>query len=476
MTKGAASRELIDRHLPDRVPLKTHGLGPSWIPSLPALDKFLNSWIFFCSYCTPTGTYLPTYPRYLAPRSNLEHMDNIYMAQAGSQTYLPPFQSNLLSPDPEVGSRCEIRQYERIKNAKGETVLLKTGTARSALGTQPRDSWSAPAALVVTRHTDDRDCIRTEVEVQSRHIKAALKACVPEFSDFDLDRQAIILKDEPRCVFYYRHNLFRYHDRCVVEGDTDARDHVAFLLNYMFRTLDREVQHFTRFMENPVFQPSTEFLNLWMAFVPGELVYAEAKCGHQKGRGRIFRLKTIERCPCTRSWCPQYAWLLTGRIINYDGENFGHDAITLKIEHYDGMKALQDLRIVPLRYHPDSENLQRELIARGKRFVQLSGRHYMAYKGTAELMSDDRNSGSTGEEDTFPLRSTYVSHSKERSIQTTQLSLSLTAGRRTDHDRLQGARRSPSDPRACSYPVGKDLPYPAGPTLEDERRGIHDLQ
>jgi hypothetical protein len=331
------------------------------------------------------------------------------MAQA-NLAYVPPFRSFHPPSKPGIGSKCEIRQYERTKNAKGETVLLKTGTARSTLGSKPRDDWSAQAALVLTRYLDGTECDRTELEVQSPHIKAALKECVPEFSGFDLERQSMVLQDEPRCVFHYRNDLARYHDRCAEKGEADAKEHVAFMLDYMFRTLDREIRHFTRFMENPVLQPSLEFVNLWMAFVPGQLAYTEKRSSREKLRGRIFRLKTIERCPCPRPWCPQYPWSLRGSIIDYDGDDFGHVDISATIEPYEGVKALQDLLVVPFRYHPDPETLQRELVSRGMRFLQLSGRHYMAYKGTAELMSNDRDSTWDGEDDFFPLRSTHVSH------------------------------------------------------------------
>ncbi|KAH7325774.1 P-loop containing nucleoside triphosphate hydrolase protein [Stachybotrys elegans] len=333
------------------------------------------------------------------------------MAQSPG-TYLPPISDldfTFEGEDSERGTICEIRQYERIKNAKGDIVLLKSGVARPSLLKPLLDEWSANSAIVLIRDMQDIKEPRTKLEIQSSHIKQALKECVPEFANFDLDRQAIVLENEPRCVFHYRQQLMDYHNRCSRSGEVDAASHVALLLNYMFRTLDREVRQFNQFMVNPIIQPALEFVNLWMAFIPGQMIYAERKCNHVKARGRLLKLKSFHRCPCTKPWCRESAWSAVGFIIDYNGDTFGHRTICLNIEPYDGVKPLQDLLVLPLQYHPEHQSIRSELIARGKIFVQLTGQHYKEYTGTANLLGDTRHTMNGDEDDIFPERATHVS-------------------------------------------------------------------
>lgn len=131
----------------------------------------------------------------------------------------------------------------------------------------------------------------TRFEIQFPHLKQLLKECVPEHANFDLERQAIILEDQPRCVFHYRQKLIDYHDRCSQNNEVDAARHVAMLLNHMFRTFEQEIRQFNRSMESLELRPALAFANLWMAFVPGQIVYAEKKCNHEKLRGCLFRLQ-----------------------------------------------------------------------------------------------------------------------------------------------------------------------------------------
>lgn len=334
------------------------------------------------------------------------------------EPYIPPLhflQNPDSSPDDpeEVGSRCQVIHFERMTNSKGEKVTLRSGLSRAGLGIGSREPLAAKSALVLIRDMDNADCPHVELEIQSPHMKAALKECVPSFSNLDIERKPIVLKGEPRCLFHFRDDLIKYHQRCAENNQTVAAIHVKFLLDHMFNTLSSEIRHFSRFMQGPVAQQGLDFLSLWMAFVPGEMVYVVNRRGlHHKLRGSVIRLESMSRCPCPRQWCLSYSWSLSGYIIDYDGTDFGHTLERLHIKPYEGVRVLQDLPAVPLRYHPDREKLESYLIGRGKKFVglvSLSHYCYQQYDGVAELLGDNRNLTIAGEDDTFPLRSTQVS-------------------------------------------------------------------
>lgn len=323
--------------------------------------------------------------------------------------YVPPAARRRYQWDEDVGMKCEIRQYEVVTNAQGERVVLKAGSSRAGLGKRPRDQWSHSAALVLTKDLNDRDVPCSHLEIQSPYLKEALKECVPEFEQFDIHNKSIILENECRCLFHYRQELISYHERCASNKQHDEAEHVQFLLDYMFTTLRSEIRHYNHFMENPILQPGLDFFNLWMVFIPGQLVYVPQTCPtHFLQRDCVFRLKSMTRCPCTRTWCGQYPWTLVMYAIAYDGTDFGHDSVVMRICSYEGVRALQELNVMPLQYHQDHEKLKTKLIARGKRYVGLKGQHYKESHGTAELLSDTRDLTLMGEDDYFPLRSTHV--------------------------------------------------------------------
>lgn len=326
------------------------------------------------------------------------------------EPYIPPtpFLNNQ-SDTEDIGTKCEIRQFELVTNSQGEKVLLKAGSSRAGFSKRPRDQWSHSAAIVLTKDLNDRDVPCSQLKIQSPYLKAALKECVPQFEKFDIQNKSIVLENDPRCLFHHRHGLMNYHKRCASNNQSKEADHVQFLLDYMFTTFRSEIRHYNYFMENPILQPGLDFFNLWMAFVPGELVYVPKTCPtHYLERDCVFRLKSMTRCSCTRTWCADYSWNLVMYAIVYDGTDFGYDSIIMRIRAYEGVRALQDLNVMPLKYHQDHERIKMTLIARGKKYIALEGQHYKESNGIAELLSDTRDLTSMGEDDFFPLRSTHV--------------------------------------------------------------------
>ena len=331
------------------------------------------------------------------------------------QPYLPPLQflNDAPSSDEpeEAGMRCEVSQFERMTNAKGEKVTLRSGSSRAGLAIASREPLATRSAMVLIRDLDKQNYPHIELEIQSPHMKAALKECVPEFSTCDIARKPIVLTGPPRCLFHFRDALIKYHQRCVDNNQLLTATHVKFLLDHMFNTLSSEIRHFSRFVQGAGEKPGLDFVSLWMAFVPGELVYVLNRRGlHHKLRGSVFRLQSMTRCPCTRQWCSQFSWTLAGYVIDYDGKDFGHTAERVMIDPYEGVRALQDLPVIPFKYHPERDTLESYLTERGKNFVALSSptHRYQQYQGVAELLSDSRNLTAAGEDDWFPLRSTQV--------------------------------------------------------------------
>jgi hypothetical protein len=56
------------------------------------------------------------------------------------------------------------------------------------------------------------------------------------------------------------------------------------------------------------------------------------------------------------------------------------------IQPFDGTRAIPDLDAYPIQFNSEAGSIENRLAARGKRFEELQGYHYKAYKGYAELV------------------------------------------------------------------------------------------
>lgn len=338
-------------------------------------------------------------------------------------TYQPPLEA--LSQPGDIGSVCEIGHYERVKNSKGKVLLLRVGSTRARALQMLRDERSSRSALILIKEPNPSDEKNPKItlEIQSPHMKMAIKSCIPEFENTDIEQKSIVIADEPRCIFHYRQELIKYHQRCAQNNNGEAATHVGFLLNYMFHQLASQILHFDQYMKNPLLQPALDFPNLWMAFTPGDLIHVRHLSSSSAPWDYVFRFHSMTRCRCSKPWCSDYDWKLKGFYIDYDGDNFGHLVHHVALPAYEGVKALRDLRATPLKFHPDKASLEEKFIARGKRFVGLSGYHFKHCRGPARLFQDTRVDSLVGEEDRFSHRLTHVSSNHPDVVITLSLKL-----------------------------------------------------
>jgi ATPase family associated with various cellular activities (AAA) len=76
-------------------------------------------------------------------------------------------------------------------------------------------------------------------------------------------------------------------------------------------------------------------------------------------------------------------YCIEGRYLEYDGKSFGLGDFELNIEQFQGPRKITSLPTYPLKYHKDPEGVSKQLVERGKRFVELAGMNYRFHKGLA---------------------------------------------------------------------------------------------
>ncbi|MCJ1262988.1 hypothetical protein MMC22_002858 [Lobaria immixta] len=296
------------------------------------------------------------------------------------------------------GLTCEIKTYEARYDSRGDQVILQVGKRRDI---DDEENRNFDSALVLTRVYDRHEELDyTELEIRSPHVKTALQKVIVEYPELNLASPKIIIRGLPKCFFHYRQELQAYW---LTLQDPTAMQHLVFALEYMYQTLHTEIISYYYLMETPSSAPGLEFVNLWMAFRPGCLVYS--RIDHIDA---VFRLKSMTRCTCTKRHCWQSRWLLEVERLDYNGMNFGYTKDHFCIRPYQYHKRIDELRIFPFEYHPNKKAISRALVSRGRKFISLHGIHHRYYEGTAEALSFFRINSIWGEEDEFPLQSITI--------------------------------------------------------------------
>lgn len=76
---------------------------------------------------------------------------------------------------------------------------------------------------------------------------------------------------------------------------------------------------------------------------------------------------------------PQFG--LECAYVNYNGYTFGKTQTFCSIQPFEGSAKIADLNCIPSNFYPREKELRAMLIARGRRFEELQGKHYMDYNG-----------------------------------------------------------------------------------------------
>lgn len=292
------------------------------------------------------------------------------------------------------GLICEMKAYEARYDLRGKHVILQVGKSRDLRteGDSDRDS-----ALVLTSYFDRLEQLDyTELEIRSPHVIAALREVVVEYPGIYLEGRKITIRGLPKCFFHYREELQAYS---IALQDPLAIKHLVFVLDYMYQTLHNELISYYHLMLTPSSSPGLEFVNLWMAFRPGDLVYR--RIDHID---IVYRLKNMTRCTCTKRHCWFSRWAVTVERLDYDGSNFGYAKEDIYIRPYKNYKRIDELPIFPFEYHSNKEAISKALVARGRKFINLKGIHHQYYEGTVDSLSACTLWG----EDEFPIQAITV--------------------------------------------------------------------
>ena len=274
------------------------------------------------------------------------------------------------------GEDCELHVYENRFDTRGEEVCLRAGTKTKFM---PPKRKSHRACLVLNRHFYRQgEFWYSELEIQSQHIVEALRKVIGNYAGVDFTLKFVVIQEPPRCIFHYQDELRQHAE---TSGDDQLKSHMQLCLEYMEKTLHREIKISKALMSNVSGSHELEHRHLWMVFKPGCLVYEKVE-----GVERLSRLRSINDHKDDESEQIE-EWSLSTECIQYSRSDIGFVHHAIDIERYDGSKPLCELAAVPLSFHPEKERLRHDLSERGRKFLSHCGIHHRLYDGAANMWS-----------------------------------------------------------------------------------------
>ncbi|KAK5656738.1 hypothetical protein OQA88_4286 [Cercophora sp. LCS_1] len=114
------------------------------------------------------------------------------------------------------------------------------------------------------------------------------------------------------------------------------------------------------------------FKHIWTIFPPGELVY-EDDLDTEYGQYYIVQSSVPS------AYEPLH-YQLTCYSVDWNGTNFGYQPHIRGVSKFTGTRRICDLPVVPAKYVRDEEEIRAKCIERGRKFYDLAGIHYKAYR------------------------------------------------------------------------------------------------
>ncbi|KAK3059010.1 hypothetical protein LTR09_000576 [Extremus antarcticus] len=276
------------------------------------------------------------------------------------------------------GYRDEVITVDAKQDRKGNWSLMKANEQfdlKADPGLQKRKATSIldPYCMVVTQRFNNVGVlVDTILEIQAPGLIRLFRHLVPYYHD-DSFRvgDSIKFDDPPKLLYYYRKEL----EECKhsAEVHETSKVHIGFALNFLHSHLGARMRNYEDFLSKGMIN----FMDLWMLFNPGCLVY------HRETE-QLFSLRKGQTAetPCG------VVYQLTCHGVDYDGEKIGKVQRTISITAFETPRMLESLSVVPLDLCNDSEDIKTKLLARAKRFLELRGIHNLQHKTKGRVMVD----------------------------------------------------------------------------------------
>lgn len=238
------------------------------------------------------------------------------------------------------------------------------------------EEQSKQKALVVRmrkNHGDGKALVLDSVVVQSESLKTTLGQVFEGYQGITSSLKKLVFR-APFHPFHYRWEKFRQ----VLERQKVEDPESASYTQLLYDVLHRELRDTMAEIADLIAHGVITYPLLWALFEPGTRVVAV-----QDGQPDRFFIVSNYAYNHEKDFFDMAA-----TFVDWEGSRFAYTKTRMAIGLFGGTKTITDLRVMPAALYPLRQEAEASAIARGRRFVELRGYHYVAYQGSVKFKAD----------------------------------------------------------------------------------------
>ena len=261
----------------------------------------------------------------------------------------------------------------RIHNYK----LVET---RKATDTQDHSDY---AFYVRRRFDSEGRYLETTVDIKSRILRDILRIVITSSLSLYEGTSSV----DPNILFLYFTDLQKYLQEIAPDGVSMAEDRKRLVvhaaqLKCLLEYIEEDYSEVEKALKSLLDVGCITFDLLWSLFRPNEIYTYTYRATDEP---RAFRVTSISK----KSSLLDETWYeIQGEYFDFDGDMFGFNDTAVEIKSFSGTRRITSLPYYPVSYLPDKNIIERQLINRGRRFVELAGMNYKSYTGPGFTASD----------------------------------------------------------------------------------------
>jgi hypothetical protein len=213
----------------------------------------------------------------------------------------------------------------------------------------------------------------TVVKIKGAVLRAVLQNIFRAVEGFKLGGPSLSELNEPKFLYWAKPELLSLAQHFEKAKDDSSLFEIRAALTF----IDKEFSTISSVLRD-LLPNSISFEYLWAVLPPGSLVVGHDPLGVRS----IWRVLSHR---VSEDPYGEVVLLIQAEYLEWDGFDVGTVAQTLKIPKFPGTMLMQDLRFIPLKYHPERDEVINEIKDRSEKKLELcqEGAQHRQYDGTA---------------------------------------------------------------------------------------------
>ncbi|KAK3302765.1 P-loop containing nucleoside triphosphate hydrolase protein [Chaetomium strumarium] len=244
------------------------------------------------------------------------------------------------------------------------------------------------AVPIVQRHAfnSDKEWVTVSFNVHCPHMRAFLAEALARYQDLDLDLEGWTFSPPYKPLVHRWDRILALHrqirsqseegdddndnDNDTEEGKNKKKAAVDQLVDFLQPILAGSIEDLTSTRDTGTIR----YDMLWQIYPPGEQVLT-----------KFYGVDTICRVVKYHKSQRRRCWIITLEYVDWDGERCGLRTTEVRIPLYSGLRRVTSFPAYPLSFAEKPEEIREAMMARGRRFQELRGYHFLSYEGVKIL-------------------------------------------------------------------------------------------